>query len=115
MSKTEKATSLGAARERVRTAGQNGGMINDNNNGIKTYVAALQNNPNQQAARRYPSKNDGEQATKFLGSVASSADDHNDRYKNATSNSTTREKAKPISRFALKKPVVPPPERFDAQ
>ena len=40
MNKTEKATSLGA-RDRVRTAGQNGGMFNDNNSGIKTYVAAL--------------------------------------------------------------------------
>lgn len=41
----EKTMSLGA-RERVRTAGQNGGMANDGNNGFKTYVAALQNNPN---------------------------------------------------------------------
>lgn len=37
--------SLGA-RERVRTAGENGGMVNDNNNGFKTYVAALQHNTN---------------------------------------------------------------------
>ena len=44
--KTDKAMSLGA-RERVRTAGQNGGMVsNENNGGFKTYVVALQNNAN---------------------------------------------------------------------
>ena len=39
MSKTEKALSLGA-RERLRTAGQNGGIVQDAHNGFKAYVAS---------------------------------------------------------------------------
>ena len=53
MNKTDKAHSLGA-RERLRTAGQNGGIVSDTHNGFKAYVASQPPHlPNNPVARRY--------------------------------------------------------------
>lgn len=99
--KADKAVSLGA-RERVRTAGQNGGMIsNENGGGFKTYVVALQNNANPPGPRRFQSKNEREPA-KFITSFASGTEERNDRYKNSN-NSNTRERSKQPQRYAVKK------------
>ena len=90
--KTDKAMSLGA-RERVRTAGQNGGMVsNENNGGFQTYVVALQNNANQPGPRRFQSKNERE-PTKFITSFTGGLEERNDRYKNSN-NSNTRDRSK---------------------
>ena len=84
--------SLGA-RERVRTAGQNGGMVtSENNSGFKTYVVAMQNNAHQPGSRRFQSKNEREPA-KFISSFPGGVEERNDRYKNS-SNSNTRERNK---------------------
>ena len=89
MNKTDKALGLGA-RERLRTAGQNGGIVNDAHNGFKAYVASQPPQlPKNSVARRYQTKNEREQI-KFIASQTTNTEDRNDRYRN-NSNNNNRE------------------------